>query len=150
MKHKRYPITAGETSMVYEFVSVGVNKKVTKLIVYSKTRLHNFFNLGFGDKDEETGQIDNEVITNNGDSQKVLATVAATLYLFTEKFPEAMIFATGSTKARTRLYRIGISNNIEEIKPDFEVFGLIENRWYPFEKGTEYEAFLVKRKKLTL
>jgi len=112
-----------------------------------ETHLHNFYNLGFGDKDEITGNIDDKVITNNGDSEKVLATVAATLYIFTDEFPDAMIFAIGSTKARTRLYRIGITNNIEAIESDFEVFGLAEQKWQPFKKAVEYDAFLVKRKK---
>lgn len=125
MKIDKYSITIGESFMVYEFVSEGIHGKISKLVIYSKTNLYNFYNLGFGDKDEETGNIDDDVVTNNGDSEKVLATVAATLYTFTQQFPDAMIFATGSTKARTRLYRIGISNNIAAIEPDFEIFGLL-------------------------
>jgi hypothetical protein len=151
MKIDRYPVIVGETSMVFEFVSEGTHGSVSKLVIFSETHLHNFFNLGFGDRNKLTGEIDDEVVTNNGDSEKVLATVASTLYIFTEKFPDAMIFATGSTKARTRLYRIGISNHIEDIKADFEVFGLAgEKEWQSFEKQREYEAFLVKRKKVTL
>lgn len=147
MRFDKYPINIGETSMVYEFVSEGQNGKVSKLIIYSKTHLHNFYNLGFGDKDCETGEINDEVVTNNGDSEKVLATVASTLYIFMDKFPDAMVFVTGSCKARTRLYRIGISNNIDMIRTDFEVFGLGEKGWQPFEKQVEFDAFLVKRKK---
>ncbi len=134
--------------MVYEFASEGSKGKISKLVIYSETHLHNFYNLGFGDKDETTGDIDDTIVTNNGDSEKVLATVAATLYSFTEKFPDAIIFASGSTAARTRLYRIGITNNLEEIKADFEVFGLTnENNWVRFEKRKDFKAFLVKRKK---
>lgn len=103
--------------------------------------------LGFGDQDETTGDIDDEVITNNGDSEKVLATVASTLYIFMDKFPDAMVFASGSTKARTRLYRIGISNNFAEIEKDFDIYGLVEDGWKPFEKQTEFKAFLVTTKK---
>jgi hypothetical protein len=33
------------------------------------------YNLGFGDYNEITGLIDDKVITNNGDREKVLATV---------------------------------------------------------------------------
>jgi hypothetical protein len=147
MKIDKYPVIIGETSMVFEFVSEGIRGCIPKLVIYSETHLHNFYNLGFGDKDEETGQIDDEVITNNGDSEKVLATVASTLYIFMEKFPDAMVFATGSTKARTRLYRMGISNNLAEIQKDFEVYGLIGNSWQPFQKQIEYDAFLVIKKK---
>ncbi len=147
MKFDKYSITIGETSMVYEFVSEGIHGKISKLVIYSETHLRNFYNLGFGDKDYKTGNIDDKVITNNGDSEKVLATVASTLYIFTDRFPEAMIFATGSTKSRTRLYRIGITNHIEEIENDFEIFGLVKNIWQPFEKQIDFDAFLVRRKK---
>lgn len=147
MRFDKYPVTIGATSMVYEFISQGISGDISKLVIYSETHLHNFYNLGFGDKDEITGNIDDKVITNNGDSEKVLATVAATLYIFTDEFPDAMIFAIGSTKARTRLYRIGITNNIEAIESDFEVFGLADQKWQPFKKAVEYDAFLVKRKK---
>ena len=102
--------------MVYQFVSEGNNGKITKLVIYSETHLRNFYNLGFGDKDEISGSINDAIITNNGDSEIVLTTVASTLYIFTDKFPEAMVFASGNTKARTRLYRIGITNNLEMIE----------------------------------
>lgn len=147
MNIEKYPVVIGATSMVYEFISEGNKGKITKLVIYSQTHLHNFYNLGFGDKDEITGDIDDTIITNNGDSEKVLATVAATLYTFTDKFPNAMIFASGSTTARTRLYRIGITNNLEAIKADFEIFGLTKDKnWLQFEKRKEFDAFLVKRK----
>ncbi len=147
MKFEKYPVIIGETSMAFEFVSEGSRGNISKLVIYSQTHLHDFYNLGFGDKDESTGQIDDKVITNNGDSEKVLTTVGSTLYIFMEKFPNAMVFAAGSTKARTRLYRIGLSNNLEEIQKDFDVYGLIENDWQLFEKETEYTAFLVTKKK---
>jgi hypothetical protein len=43
--------------------------------------------LAFGDKDIEAGDIDDKVISNNGDSEKVLATVVATVYAFIDKYP---------------------------------------------------------------
>ncbi len=147
MTFDKYPVTIGATLQVYEFISQGIHGDISKLVIYSETHLHHFYNLGFGDKDEVTGHIDDEVINNNGDSAKVLATVASTLYIFTDAFPDALIFAIGSTKVRTRLYRIGITNNIEAIEADFEVFGLVEQKWQPFKKAIEYDAFLVKRKK---
>jgi hypothetical protein len=108
--------------------------------------LKGFYNLDFGDKDLQTGEIDDLVISDNGDSQKVLATVAATVYAFTDKYPDAWIYATGSTKSRTRLYRIGLTNNLLEITEDFELYGLKEGEWQAFAKGIEYDAFLVRRR----
>ena len=44
-----------------------------------------YYNLAFGDFNEETTEIDDNIITNNGDGIKVLATVVSTLYAFTGK-----------------------------------------------------------------
>ena len=110
--------------------------------------LKGLYNLAFGDFNEKTNSIDDFSITNNGDSIKVLATVASTVYAFTEKYPKAWIFATGSTSVRTRLYRMGITNNLAEIKEDFKVFGLtiVDNKWEEFIVGEDYEAFLITKK----
>jgi hypothetical protein len=132
---------------LFEFTSVGPKGRIKKLVQYTETNLKEFFNLGFGDKDEKTGEINDKAITNNGDSQKVLSTVASTVYAFTDKYPEAWIYIQGSNIVRTRLYRIGITNNLQEIKNDFHLFGLKDNQWHEFRVETEYFAFLIKRKK---
>ena len=85
-------------------------------------------------------------MTNNGDIQKVLAIVAAILYAFSDKNPDAFVIATGSIEARTRLYRMGITNNIKEVANDFLILGLTESRWEEFRKNVTFGAFLGKRK----
>lgn len=149
MNKPKYIYKSEEQLKVYEFISEGFNGQIKKMVTYTYTGTENIYNLGFGDYNEETKTIDDKSITNNGDSLKVLATVASTVYAFTEKYPNAFIFATGSTSVRTRLYRMGITNNIEDIKTDFVVYGLsIEtNQWEEFVAGEDYEAFLVTRKK---
>ena len=132
--------------MVFEFISQGPKGQISKLVKYSETNLKDMYNLAFGDKDSKTGKINDTVISNNGDSDMVLATVVSTVYAFTDKYPDSWVFATGSTKARTRLYRMGITKYITEIKKDFQVFGLRDDEWEKFEKEVEYEAFLIKRK----
>lgn len=146
MAFSRYELKSDASLTVFEFVSVGTKGEIPKIVQYSKTNLKDFYNLGFGDKDAETGEVDDKVISDNGDGQKVLATVVATVFAFTDKYPEAWIYATGSTKSRTRLYRIGLTNNLNEITKDFDLYGLKEGEWQEFEKGIEYEAFLAKRR----
>jgi hypothetical protein len=102
--------------------------------------------LGFGDLDAN-GEINDVVVTDNRDSEKVLATVALTLIKFFEIYPDKSVFITGSTAARTRLYRMGITKNLEELQNDFYLFGLIGKDWYLFKKGLEYRAFIVQKKK---
>lgn len=111
---------------IYEFVSQGPRGSVKKLVEYMETATENVYNLGFGDYDESTKSINDLSVTNNGDSLKVLATVASTVYAFIEKHPNAYILATGSTNVRTRLYRMGIINNLAEIMEDFLVYGFTE------------------------
>jgi hypothetical protein len=132
----------------FEFVSEGPIGLIHKMVEYTVTGQENVYNLAFGDYNKATGTIDDLSITNNGDSLKVLATVASTVYAFIEKYPESWIFATGSTNARTRLYRMGITNNIAEIQADFMVFGLStkDNQWEGFTVGEDYDAFLITKK----
>lgn len=77
----------------------------------------------------------------------MLATVASTVYAFTDKYPNAWIYIQGSTEVRTRLYRMGITNNLHEIRKDFNLYGLKEDKWVEFRLNTEYQAFLIQRKK---
>ena len=67
------------------------------------------YNLAFGDK-TSGHEFDDMIVTDNGDMEKVLVTVVAAVYDFTELHSEAIIIAEGSTKARTRLYKMGINN----------------------------------------
>jgi len=146
MKLPKYPLKAEKSLMVFEFTSDGPKGQIRKLVKYSETNLKDMYNLAFGDRDEESGEIDDKSISNNGDSDMVLATVVSTVYAFTERYPDSWVFATGSPKARTRLYRRGLTKYLLEIRRDFQVFGLIDDEWEPFEKDVNYEAFLVKRK----
>ena len=132
--------------MVYEFVSEGPRGQIHKLIKYSETSLKGFYNLAFGDKDLLTGVIDDNVVSNNGDSEKVLTTVVASVYAFTDFEKDAWVYATGSSISRTRLYRMGITRYIDEISKDFLVFRLRDGEWEAFEKNIEYTAFVVRRK----
>ena len=119
MQLDKYQIRSGEQLTVYEFVSIGPMGRITKIVQYMPTNYKDLYNLGFGDKNLETGELNDNIISNNGDGEKVLATVVATLYAFTDKYPQAMIYATGSTKYRTRLYRMGINKYIDQEFPHF-------------------------------
>ena len=146
MKLDHYELREGHDLFTFEFISEG-KCKVIKVIQFEQMHLPNLYNLAFSDKNPETGQLDDLVVTNNGDSEKVLATVVAAVYAFTEKFPESWIYATGSTKARTRLYRMGLNKYFDVAQENFDMIGEKHNgrlEWY--EKGKDYYAFSVHRK----
>ena len=127
MNYPRYEYSTEDELSIFEFESVGSKGKVKKVVQYTEMTIKGYFNLGFGDLDIKTREVNDEIVTNNGDGQKVLATVVSTVYAFTGKYPNAYVYATGSNEARTRLYRMGISNNLEELKRDFLVYGLRNN-----------------------
>ena len=146
MKLPRYELKADESLIIFEFVSEEQKGRTQKLIKFSETTLKGFFNLAFEDKDLQTGDINDTVVSNNGDSEKVLATVVSTVYAFTEKEKDAWVYKTGSTLARTRLYRMGITKYFEDVINDFEIYGLKDSEWEFFEKDIDYSAFLTRRK----
>lgn len=58
----KYQLSAENSLTVFEFVSIGTKGNIPKLIKFSETHLKDFYNIGFGDKNLETGDIDDKVI----------------------------------------------------------------------------------------
>jgi hypothetical protein len=136
MKYPKYLYKSEELFLVYQFTSEGSKGQIKKVVEYTKTTTTNVYNLGFGDYNETTNSIND-----------LLATVASTILAFTKEYPNAWIIATGSTKGRTRLYRIGIANNLTELSKDFIIFGYNKDEsWEEFSLGKDYEAFLLTKK----
>lgn len=146
MKLEKYALKSGKNLTVFEFISEGPNGTIRKLIQFQETNEPNLYNLAFGDKHSETGEIDDLAISNNGDSEKVLATVISALYAFFDKYPAAFVYATGSTKSRTRLYRKGITKFYTEMVEDFYLYGQIGDDFFEFEPQKDYDGFLTQRK----
>ncbi len=147
MNKPKYLYKTEDKFTIFEFYSEGPKGRIAKMVEYTETATKDVYNLAFGDFDEINKSINDLTVSNNGDSLKVLATVASTIYAFLDKYPNAYIVASGSTNVRTRLYRMGITNNLVEIKEDFLVYGLSEKGfWEEFEVGEDYEAFLIRKK----
>jgi hypothetical protein len=141
----KYNLTTGEAVNTFNFVSEGKNGNITKLIIFTEAEVKDFFYLGFGDFDEKTGEIDDEAISNNGDRDKILATVANAVIEFTDNYPNAVIYATGSTDSRTRLYQIGITILLKEATNIFRIFGDINGEWEEFIPNKRYQGFVEKK-----
>lgn len=107
MKTDKYPVIIGETSMVFEFVSEGVRGSIPKLVIYSDIHLHNFYNLGFGDKDAEPGEIDNEVVmkkAKNSGKKHIVIKVDKNL----DKYLDKGLFKEKVDKANQVLKNVGL------------------------------------------
>jgi hypothetical protein len=131
----------------YVFFSEGPNGRVKKVVRFTKIQNNpEVYNLGYGDEKPGQGEIDDLIVTDNGDRDLLLATVANTIIEFSNHFGNHYIYVTGSTPARTRLYQIAISPLLNEISADFELYGVKNGVLQKFKRNVNYDAFLVKRK----
>lgn len=134
MRNEKYSIKALPTLMEFEFISSGPNGDIIKVIQYTPTNIPNVYNLGFGDKNNNTGDISDSITSNNGDREKVLSTVAFTTLKFLNRYQNYSVLAVGLTPARTRLYQIGIMKNLPEISVEISILGLHNDNWIPLKK----------------
>ena len=79
MKVEKYHLKSDDSLTYFEFVSVGSKGPVRKTIEFQTTTITGLYNLAFGDKHPETGELNDLAVTNNGDTWKVLGTVVAAL-----------------------------------------------------------------------
>ncbi len=149
MRLEKYKVKSNSAKTAFVFISEGPKGSILKGVYYSKLKVKgykNLYNLAFGDKLIDADDIDDSIVTDNGDREKVLATVANTVIIFTKRHPKAQIYIEGSTAARTRLYQMAIGKYFAELSEIFDIKGVIDMEWLPYEKNINYSAFLVSRK----
>jgi hypothetical protein len=146
MELQTYDIKQNKKSRTFEFTSVGAKGSIRKLVLYQETAIPNLFNLAFGDYNSQTGELDDLIVSDNGDGEKVLATVVSTIHRFFKENPKAIVYLTGSTHPRTRLYRIAISKYLPVFEEKFEILGELSTDWERFKVNTEYQGFFIKLK----
>jgi hypothetical protein len=134
----------------YKFLSMGPNGEIWKVVQFQHTGTAEIYNLGFGDLDKATGFNDVSV-SDNGDRDKILATVAKIAISYTERYPDRKLIFLGSTASRTRLYRMAINKAYEELNHTFVIEGVLETGhggWLrePFRSEGKYDAFLFHRR----
>jgi hypothetical protein len=112
----KYIYKTNSSFLDFEFESTGPKGVIKKVARFTEIII-NVYNFGFGDLHEVTGEINDSIISNNGDADKVLITIASIIYDFTTA-------NEGSA----------------------EVFGLKNEKWELFRPGENYEAFLAQRK----
>jgi hypothetical protein len=145
----RYNYEVSKSFLRYNFYSEGPRGRIKKAVLYGLLGARkgvDHYNLAFGDYDHNMEIIDDLSISNNGDRDKILATVAFTVIEFAGHFPGCKIVAGGSTPARTRLYQMGIAKYYKEISVLFDIQGLTENDdWVSFKTRENYKAILVSQ-----
>jgi hypothetical protein len=130
---------------VFEFLSIGKKGIIPKRIVFIPTEHPKVYNLMLGDIDVN-GEINDVSISANGDRDKILSTVAHVVEVYLRAYPQRWIYFSGSTRGRTRLYRMAIGINLEYLLLKFEVYAKVGNDIAPFSKNMKADAFLVRIK----
>lgn len=134
--------------LLYSFISNG-KKEIPKLIAYQKLNYNikfsnkdtlHAYNLGFGDKKENSFEIDDNVNSNNGDMWKVFNTVLHTVPEFFKQYGDSCISVRGSDDRRIKLYCLYVSKNYEQLSKEFNFFGVTNGNLVPFKKGIVYDS----------
>jgi len=144
---EHYEYTVDENFDQFEFESDGPKGKIQK-IVKLRYVTRNMYLISFGDLDPITRRLNDKAISNNSDTAKVVFTLAKIILDFTELFPEARLFFTGSTKSRTRLYQMMINKYRDMIQTIFTIDAYYNGEEETFILGRNYNSFVVSRKKM--
>lgn len=140
-----YDFAISEKAVRFDFVSVGV-KSIPKVIIFDFIYEPNIFNLILADV-LPNGEIDIKTVSDNGDRNKILATVAQAIVLFFDQHPDAWVLFTGSTPSRTRLYRIAIHLELHTVVNQFNVYGIYNGQLERFQPNRPYDKFAFSKKK---
>lgn len=174
--YKTELVNSDTRKIQYLFESKG-KKSIIKAIEYTPVAKRDgkvVYNLGFGDYNEEDGNIFDDINSNNGDMRKVFSTVLNTVPKFFKDNEDAAIWVQGSDSAddfkqicevnctkncddvcknfnrRIKTYRYYVNRNFFELSKEYIFFGYINEKnptlvQYIPEK--EYIGILVFKKK---
>jgi len=146
---EKYIIKTRNDFLEYSFYSKGPNGVIRKVAIFTPIEAmgYHYYNPGFGDWNGKEQGIDDNIVTNNNDTEKVLASVAAIITEFCSHYPESLIGIEASTESRMRLYQMKINKYWSEIQGDFKIFGQIESgEIINYEPGIKCLKFFGKRK----
>jgi len=130
---------------IFDFFSIGPRGIILKRIVFIPTTNARVYNLSLGDVTLD-GEMSSYSVSDNGDRNKILATVAYAVDIYLEKYPDRYVFFTGSTDGRTRLYRMAVALNFDELSLKFDIYCQTDMGIIPFQKNIPTTGILVKRK----
>ena len=136
-----YNFQVGAEARNFSFSSAGP-RPVEKRIIYAETTLPDFFNLALADL-EEDGSLNFYSVRNNGDLERIMATIAQTLLVFFQHYPTAKVAFTGSTTARTRLYQIILARESHAVAVDFVLSGVKDGLLETLRPNRDYDGFVI-------
>lgn len=152
----------------FQFYSKGDTTYDMLIAIVKIPNQEKAYNLGFGVWDRETNELNDKIETNNGDADLILGTVGKIALEYLDRHPDIDLMATGSVegnnfRARTRRYQMGINKHYAYLSERYEIEGFIafkdemgefignwpewKGDWQLFQRGTNYDAFLLRVKR---
>lgn len=141
-----YSFISSVEAQRFDFMSEGP-RTIHKAVIYQKLPRPAAYNLVLVDV-SDSNQLDDFSVSDNGDRDKVLATVVQTLFSFFNQHPNASVSFTGSTPARTRLYQAAIARELDRARERLDIYGLVDGQPEPFERNKVYAGFVIFQKQL--
>lgn len=144
MNEPFYEFNFIEESLCFTFDSIG-KQLISKMVIFQKLDFDDYYQLALVDVLDD-GSFSDTLASNNGDRNKILATVYQIITSFLGKHPNAIILFAGSTPSRTRLYQIAINSELEAAQKLFVIMGYNGLSFEVFAKNKNYEAFTISKK----
>jgi hypothetical protein len=150
-KRDGYELTFNSNPKVvqFKFTSVSEKKSIDKIVEFDYMD-DNIWNLGFGDLKGDDWQ--DNVISNNDDLAKVLQTVANTIHIFFEEYPNDRIYISPLDKKRKILYNRIFKQRWHEIEPIFtlkaRIISDLNTKFENYNPLEIYDEFVVGLRKL--
>ncbi|TLV00868.1 DUF6934 family protein [Dyadobacter luticola] len=146
MNEPFYEFTILDEAHRFDFVSVG-KENIPKRIVYFTTRDPFVVTLTLGNP-LENGDLDVHSIDDNGDRNKILATVMQSIRIFLNFNPQTVVAFYGSSPSRTRLYKMVISRELNQLSDRYVIHGGNQDGVEIFSPKGEYDFFMISRKNI--
>ena len=143
-----YKINTFQNGLYHFFDSINDGQITQKVVAFKQSEENDLlYSLVFGNVGKD-GEIDvYSTNTSNENMDIILGTVIITIEVFFVHHPDKIVTFTGSTPARTRLYRAVISKFIDKKDFSYDVYGVsIDKGIEVFQKHELYMGYFIKKK----
>lgn len=129
----------------YWFESIGPHGVIRMCGRFELSAVKNVYQFEFGIHNSIEGDIDTSFRANNADKDKIISTIFSIILTFLSCNQNAIVRFSGSTKPRTKLFRMWILNNWDLMNNSFIIYGNNEqNKWERYQKNRGYSAIILK------
>jgi hypothetical protein len=149
MKNKPlYKIDTFQDGLYHFFDSIDEGLTTQKVVAFKQSEENDLlYSLVFGNVGDN-GEIDVHSTNASNENMKIiLGTVISTIEIFFKHHPDRIITFTGSTPARTRLYRAVISKFIDNQELSYNIYGFsTDGKVEIFQKHESYIGYFIQKK----